>query len=197
VKTRSIVTLHFVITILLLIFSTQSLFAQASQVYHSVGILLDDGAGNTLTLLPPASGGSNGSMNVFTPAYFNAYVTSAPTSIVPGGDIPITTVATISGFVANGLGGFIVSMPGIYNVEFTVARNEPSAFAVAVNGAIQPNAVFGCATGTVVVHGSAMIPLLAGQVIKLVSSPLNATSVTLESEVAGAVQASLSATRIQ
>jgi hypothetical protein len=55
-KTRSVVTLQFIAALLLLIISAQSVFAQASEYYHSRGIVLDDGAGNTITILPPVGG---------------------------------------------------------------------------------------------------------------------------------------------
>jgi hypothetical protein len=134
----------------------------------------------------------------FTPAYFNAYATSIPFTIPAGGEIPLPpTGATISGFTPDGTGGYIVAATGIYNVEYTVARDEPSAFAISVNGAVAANSVFGCATGTTVVHGSAILSLTTGNDITLVASPNNSTAVTLESVVTGTVEASLTAIRIQ
>jgi hypothetical protein len=46
---------------LLCIFSASESFAQTAQYYHSRGVLLDDGSGHTVTLLPPTTGGASSS----------------------------------------------------------------------------------------------------------------------------------------
>ncbi|HZK76425.1 MAG TPA: hypothetical protein VFD13_05900 [Candidatus Kapabacteria bacterium] len=190
-------------------------------------LILDDGAGNITTLVA-APGGSgtvtlpsstltfpatnasgvlmnNGSGGLswtapsgFTAAYFNAYTTSVATTIVAGGEVPVTTVATSSGFTSDGFGGFTVSATGVYNVEYTVARDEASAFAISVNGTEAAGSEFGCATGTTVIHGNAILSLIAGDVVRLIASPNNTSAVTMESISPGnTVEASLTAIRIQ
>ena len=133
----------------------------------------------------------------FTPSYLNAYTTLVPFTIPAGGVIPVNSVAVNSGFISLGNGSFIVSNSGTYNVEFTVARNEPSAIALLVNGLSQPNSQFGCATGTTVVHGSAILQLLAGDILSLIAANNNAVSITLSPVVLNTVVASMTAIRIQ
>jgi hypothetical protein len=47
-----------------MLLAPSSLFAQASQYYHTAGIVLDDGAGHTITLLPPTSGAGGGTITL-------------------------------------------------------------------------------------------------------------------------------------
>jgi hypothetical protein len=181
--------------------------ASAQRSIGAKSLVLDDGAGNISTLVA-APGGSgtltlpsgSGTLTLggFTPAYFNAYTTFLPFTIAPGSEVPVSTVSVISGFVADGSGGYIVSATGVYNVEYTVTRDEPSAFAISVNGVVQPNSVFGCATGTTVVHGNALLSLTAGDDVTLIASPNNVVAVTLELfQPFYSVVASVTATRIQ
>jgi len=156
-----------------------------------------DASGNVTATTYHGNGSSLTGISAFTPAYFNAYTTSVAVSIPAGGEIPVTTIAVNSGFTADGSGGYTVTATGVYNVEYTVARDESSSLAISVNGSVAANSVFGCATGTSVVHGNAMLSLTAGDKITLIASPNNSVSITLESVVTGTVEASLTATRIQ
>jgi hypothetical protein len=58
VKRSSLFGLHATAALLLLMLSSQSLFAQNSQTYHANSILLDGGSGNTIFLPAPVSGGA-------------------------------------------------------------------------------------------------------------------------------------------
>jgi hypothetical protein len=128
----------------------------------------------------------------------NAYTVFVPFTIPAGGIIPVTTIATNSGFVVDPFGDFTVLAAGTYNVEYTVTRDEASAFAISVNGVMAPNSVFGCATGTNVIHGNAFLTLVAGDVISLIAAPSNPSAVTLEPfALFSNVEASLTAVRIQ
>lgn len=190
-------------------------------------LVLDDGAGNITTLIAPLGGSgtitlpsltltfpstnvsgvltNNGSGGLswvapsgFTPAYFNAYATSFAATIPAGGEVPIPSAATSAGFTADGSGGFTVSATGVYNVEYTVSRDESSAFAIKVNATEAAGSEFGCATGTSVIHGNVILSLVAGDVVSLIASPNNTTAVTMESISPGnTVEASLTAIRIQ
>ncbi len=185
-------------------------FASTSAQTRAIGakaLLLDDGAGNTTTLLA-APGGSGTltlpsgtgtlSLGGFTPAFFNAYATSIAATIPIGGEVPVTTVGHNSGFTADGFGGFTVSATGVYNVEYTVAKVESGAFALTVNGVEASGSEFGCATGTVVIHGNVILSLTSGDVLRLIASPNNTAAVTMETISPGnTVEASLTAIRIQ
>ena len=91
-----------------------------------------------------------------------------------------------------------MSATGVYNVEYTVAKVESGAFALTVNGVEAAGSEFGCATGTVVIHGNDILSLTSGDVLKLIASPNNTTAVTMETLSPGnTVEASLTAIRIQ
>ena len=199
----------------------------AAQAQRQTALYIDDGHGAFSILTAPLGGGAitlpgasitfpttnaagvltntgSGSLSWtaisgFTPAFFNAYTTFWPFTIPAGAKIPLTTVATITGFTSDGSGGYVVAATGVYNVEYTVARVESSAFGISVNGVIQPNSIFGCATGTLVIHGNAILSLTAGADVTLNASLFNSSAVTLETYPpgSGAVEASLTATRIQ
>jgi hypothetical protein len=56
-------TSQYVAAILLLLISVRTAQAQ-SQYYHTRGIVLDDGSGNIITILPPSSGGNSGNFHI-------------------------------------------------------------------------------------------------------------------------------------
>ena len=117
--------------------------------------------------------------------------------VFPGLAVNLMTVAQASDIIPFFMGGFIVNSAGTYKVDYAVAHVEPCAFALTVNGIIAPNSQFGCATGTTIINGSAILSLNAGDIVQLINSPLSIVAVALTPVVPGTVVASLTAVRLQ
>jgi hypothetical protein len=173
-----------------------------TQINATAGIVaskLNDGGATAGQVLTAVGGGAptwQASTSI-TPTYFNAYTTFVPFTIAVGGTVPTTTVAANAGFIPDLAGGFIAVTAGTYKVDYAVAHNEPGAFAITVNGVVAPNSQFGCATGTTIINGDAILTLAAGDLVRLINSPNSATAMTLSPVVLNTVVASLTAVRLQ
>ncbi len=130
----------------------------------------------------------------FTPSYLNAYASASQTVAISAA-VVFASIPFSAGFTTTST-TFTVTATGIYNVEFTVTPVGVSDFAITVNGTVAPNCAFGCATGTTVIHGNAILSLTAGDVLQLINNNSPA-AVTLTPEVAASTSASITAIRIQ
>ncbi len=139
-------------------------------------------------------------LSTFTPAYLNVYYSSIFPETVPGrwAEIPLPTIAVISGFTTDNSGEFTVAATGRlqYGTYGQLARDEPSSLAISVNGVVAAksgNGIFNSLnTGTTVVHGNAIVSLNAGDVIMVVASPHSSVAISVApNNVTGTVEASL------
>ena len=208
----------FLTLTLAMLLAPSSLLAQASQYYHTAGIVLDDGSGNTITLLPP--GGTTGSgviswpttnaagvltnngsgglswvgVSGFTPAYFNAYLPGyLPITVPVGTPVLLPAIGTMSGFTISG-SGFVVPATGTYSVEFSVYPISATSFSIIVPGQSTSISQIDCAANSTS-HGSAILDLNAGDVIELGNAGFG--PVTLSASNFYSVNASMSAMRIK
>ncbi len=138
---------------------------------------------------------ANLGINTFTPAYLNAYYTGIGQFVPLNSAVFFSSVPFSVGFTSTP-NSFTVITAGVYNVEFTVTPAQASDFAITVNGFVAPNAAFGCATGTTVIHGNAILSLNAGDVLALINNN-SPSAVILNPFVTGSVVASITAVRIQ
>lgn len=173
-----------------------------TQINATAGIVaskLNDGGATAGRVLTAVGGGApTWQAPMGAPVgYFNAYTTFVPATVPIGGTVPTTTLAANAGFTGDIDGGFTVISTGVYKVDFAVAHNEPGAFALTVNGIVAPYSQFGCATGTTIINGSAILTLATGDVVRLVNSPNSVTAMTLSPVVPNTVVASLIAVRLQ
>jgi hypothetical protein len=167
-----------------------SLFAQASQYYHSRGIFLDDGAGHTTTLLP------TGTYGTFAPAYVNAYLPYlfAP-YIAPVGFYIFTPFTTQKvGFTINAAGDAVAGVTGIYTADFSVTPQSATSFALYQNGVKVAASQVDCAANATT-HGSTILSLTAGDVITIINT--GGSSATLSPANVGSNLATLNIVRIQ
>jgi len=158
----------FTLTLAMLL-APSSLFAQASQYYHSRGIVLDDGAGHSVILLPPTTGSGGGT------------ITLPPSGLV----WPTTNVAGVltndgSGGLTWGVGGggsFLPLAGGSITgtVGIGVAQNPGTGLTITEPPGIAPSGLGGMViNNTDVVGGS--LPLVINQ---------NTTGLTWSESVGG------------
>jgi BclA C-terminal domain len=85
----------------------------------------------------------------------------------------------------------LVSIAGDYKVTFNVSGVEPGQFAVFVNGASIPQAIYGSGAGTQQCNGQVIVTLSAGDVLTL-QNHFSAAAVTLQT-LAGGTQTNVNA----
>ena len=72
---------------------------------------------------------------------------------------------------------FVLANAGVYKIEFAASIDEAAQLQLAVNGTGVPYAVFGRATGTSIITGSALITAAPGDIVSVVN--VSAAAVTL------------------
>ncbi|MER1999844.1 MAG: collagen-like protein, partial [Lysinibacillus sp.] len=107
-------------------------------------------------------------------------------TVSPNTDVIFNTTGVVTPGITHtpGTANIVVTSPGDYEILFGTTTNEPSQFAVFVNGTTQlPGTLYGSGSGVVQNNGLAIVTLAANDVVTLRS--LSATSVTLTNPVGG------------
>ena len=122
-----------------------------------------------------------------------AYIYNVGFQVVPiGASIVFDSAGPSAGVTFLPSTSFIaVQTSGVYDVAFHVSGIEPNQFAVFVNGAPAPGAVFGSGAGTQQTHGRVLLQLAAGDTISIVNHA-SAAAVSLQS-FAGGTQSNVNA----
>jgi hypothetical protein len=122
------------------------------------------------------------------------YVYNGGAQFVPiEADVTFDSNGILSGGISHapGTSQVVVSTAGTYSVEFIVSAVEPNQFAVFVNGAAAPGALYGSGSGIQQTAGHLVLTLAAGDVLTL-RNHSSAAAVTLQT-LAGGTQTNVNA----
>jgi hypothetical protein len=148
---------------------------------NSGDVITSDGSGGT-SWQPPTSG--------FTPQMIDVYTTGVQ-FLLPATSCFFTNIAYASGLFSLGT-DVIVTVAGVYRIDFSVYPTFAAQFGIEQNGIPVPSGAFLCAANALT-SGSALVLCLAGDVLDI--SNQGAGLVILNA--GGAVDASLIVTRVQ
>ncbi|WP_318616258.1 BclA C-terminal domain-containing protein [Sporosarcina sp. YIM B06819] len=116
-----------------------------------------------------------------------------PQTVAIEADVLFDSNGVITPGITHTLGSsqIIVSVPGDYEVTFSVSGTEPNQFALFLNGSVVPGTIYGSGAGTQQNNGQAIFTIPAGGVLTL-RNHSSAAAVGLAS-VIGGTQANVNA----